>query len=478
MIFNSIEFALFLPIVFLLYWFVFNRNYKLQNIFVVVVSYIFYGWWDWRFLFLIAFTSFCSWASGIAIERSRGNAKKLICGANIVVNLTILGIFKYYNFFVTEFTQLVFGGNSESWLINVILPVGISFYTFQALSYSIDVFRGNIKATRDCVQFFAYVSFFPQLVAGPIERATNLLPQFARERHFDYAQAIDGLRQMLWGFFKKMVIADNCAKAVDTVWANYENLPASALAIAAILFAFQIYGDFSGYSDIAIGCAKLFGISLKKNFHYPYFSRDIAEFWRHWHISLNTWFRDYLYIPLGGSRAGMLKTLRNTFIIFAVCGLWHGANWTYIVWGLFNAALFIPLLLTKRNRKNLDIVASDAKFFPSIKEFFQVAGTFIAVVFGWIIFRAPTITDAWNFTKRMLCSGTWLEMPHDLNCPRIIVPALAFLILAEWLSRRNEFALEHVPAKNQILRWAFYGAFMFFILQYDGGATQFIYFQF
>ncbi len=478
MIFNSIEFALFLPIVFLLYWFVFNRNYKLQNIFVVVVSYIFYGWWDWRFLFLIAFTSFCSWASGIAIERSRGNAKKLICGANIVVNLAILGIFKYYNFFVTEFTQLVFGGNSESWLINVILPVGISFYTFQALSYSIDVFRGNIKATRDCVQFFAYVSFFPQLVAGPIERATNLLPQFARERHFDYAQAIDGLRQMLWGFFKKMVIADNCAKAVDTVWANYENLPASALAIAAILFAFQIYGDFSGYSDIAIGCAKLFGISLKKNFHYPYFSRDIAEFWRRWHISLNTWFRDYLYIPLGGSRAGMLKTLRNTFIIFAVCGLWHGANWTYIVWGLFNAALFIPLLLTKRNRKNLDIVASDAKFFPSIKEFFQVAGTFIAVVFGWIIFRAPTITDAWNFTKRMLCSGTWLEMPLDLNCPRIIVPALAFLILAEWLSRRNEFALKHVPAKNQILRWAFYGAFMFFILQYDGGATQFIYFQF
>lgn len=478
MIFNSIEFALFLPIVFLLYWFVFNRNYKLQNIFVVVVSYIFYGWWDWRFLFLIAFTSFCSWASGIAIERSRGNAKKLICGANIVVNLAILGIFKYYNFFVTEFTQLVFGGNSESWLINVILPVGISFYTFQALSYSIDVFRGNIKATRDCVQFFAYVSFFPQLVAGPIERATNLLPQFARERHFDYAQAIDGLRQMLWGFFKKMVIADNCAKAVDTVWANYENLPASALAIAAILFAFQIYGDFSGYSDIAIGCAKLFGISLKKNFHYPYFSRDIAEFWRRWHISLNTWFRDYLYIPLGGSRAGMLKTLRNTFIIFAVCGLWHGANWTYIVWGLFNAALFIPLLLTKRNRKNLDIVASDAKFFPSIKEFFQVTGTFIAVVFGWIIFRAPTITDAWNFTKRMLCSGTWLEMPLDLNCPRIIVPALAFLILAEWLSRRNEFALVHVPAKNQILRWAFYGAFMFFILQYDGGATQFIYFQF
>lgn len=478
MIFNSIEFALFLPIVFLLYWFVFNRNYKLQNIFVLVVSYIFYGWWDWRFLFLIAFTSFCSWASGIAIERSRGNAKKLICGANIVVNLAILGIFKYYNFFVTEFTQLVFGGNSESWLINVILPVGISFYTFQALSYSIDVFRGNIKATRDCVQFFAYVSFFPQLVAGPIERATNLLPQFARERHFDYAQAIDGLRQMLWGFFKKMVIADNCAKAVDTVWANYENLPASALAIAAILFAFQIYGDFSGYSDIAIGCAKLFGISLKKNFHYPYFSRDIAEFWRRWHISLNTWFRDYLYIPLGGSRAGMLKTLRNTFIIFAVCGLWHGANWTYIVWGLFNAALFIPLLLTKRNRKNLDIVASDAKFFPSIKEFFQVAGTFVCVVFGWIIFRAPTITDAWNFTKRMLCSGTWLEMPHDLNCPRIIVPALAFLILAEWLARRNEFALEHVPVKNQILRWAFYGAFMFFILQYDGGATQFIYFQF
>ena len=478
MIFNSIEFALFLPIVFLLYWFVFNRNYKLQNIFVVVVSYIFYGWWDWRFLILIAFTSFCSWASGIAIERSRGNAKKLICGANIVVNLAILGIFKYYNFFVIEFTQLVFGGNAESWLINVILPVGISFYTFQALSYSIDVFRGNIKATRDCVQFFAFVSFFPQLVAGPIERATNLLPQFARERHFDYAQAVDGLRQMLWGLFKKMVIADNCAKAVDIVWANYENLPASALAIAAILFAFQIYGDFSGYSDIAIGCAKLFGISLKKNFHYPYFSRDIAEFWRRWHISLNTWFRDYLYIPLGGSRAGTLKTLQNTFIIFAVCGLWHGANWTYIVWGLFNAALFIPLLLTKRNRKNLDIVAADAKFFPSIKEFFQVAGTFIAVVFGWIIFRAPTITDAWNFILKMFDFSTIFDPPGGVLAAKNAFPFIIILFVVEWLSRKSDYALEKISIKNQFLRWGFYFALICCCIQYDGGATQFIYFQF
>ncbi len=500
MLFNSLAFALFLPVVFLLYWFVFNRSVKVQNLFVVAASYIFYGWWDWRFLLLIAFTSFCSWGSGLLIERARNenplpppisqngkslsshkgfNWSKFFCGANIVVNLAILGVFKYYDFFVREFVGLVFGGNAESWLINVILPVGISFYTFQALSYSIDVYRKNTTATRDIVQFFAYVSFFPQLVAGPIERSTNLLPQFAKERHFDYEQAADGMRQMLWGFFKKMVIADNCAQTVDAVWDNYSTLNGSCLVVAALLFAFQIYGDFSGYSDIAIGCSRLFGISLKKNFNFPYFSRDIAEFWRRWHISLNTWFRDYLYIPLGGSRVSTPKVIRNTLIIFLVCGFWHGANWTFIAWGAFNALLFIPLLLRKTNRKNLDVVAANTIFLPTWKELLQVLGTFALAVCGWVIFRAPTIGDVGAFFNQMLFSGTlWtnpLTLLKDTNSNIFIL--IIVLIFAEWLARKREHALACLP-KYRVVRWLIYIIILQLILVYGKSFNQFIYFQF
>ncbi|MCD8283535.1 MAG: MBOAT family protein, partial [Opitutae bacterium] len=422
--------------------------------------------------------------NGKSLSSSKGfNWSKFFCGANIVVNLAILGVFKYYDFFVREFVGLVFGGNAESWLINVILPVGISFYTFQALSYSIDVYRKNTTATRDIVQFFAYVSFFPQLVAGPIERSTNLLPQFAKERHFDYAQAADGMRQMLWGFFKKMVIADNCAQTVDAVWDNYSTLNGSCLVVAALLFTFQIYGDFSGYSDIAIGCSRLFGISLKKNFNFPYFSRDIAEFWRRWHISLNTWFRDYLYIPLGGSRVSTPKVIRNTLIIFLVCGFWHGANWTFIAWGAFNALLFIPLLLRKTNRKNLDVVAANAKFFPSCREFFQVAVTFALVVCGWVIFRAPTIGDVGAFFNQMLFSGTLLTNPlaqlHDtMNVIHYPTMFVIVLVIAEWFARKHEHALAALAGKNAVLRWAVYLVIAHIILKYGGTSTQFIYFQF
>lgn len=369
MVFNSIEFAIFLPIVFFLYWLVFNRSVKLQNLFIVLVSYLFYGWWDWRFLFLIAFTSFCSWLSGLLIERYRNEGKKSrnISIANIVLNLLILGIFKYYNFFVQSFSEL-FHCNTDHLLLNVILPVGISFYTFQALSYSIDVFREKIKPTRDIIEFFAYVSFFPQLVAGPIERATNLLPQFQKQRTFNYDQAADGMRQILWGLFKKIVIADNCAIIVNDTFGAFQSCTGSQLLIAAVMFAFQIYGDFSGYSDIAIGTSKLFGISLMRNFNVPYFSRDIAEFWRRWHISLTTWFRDYIYIPLGGSHCTKAKIIRNTFVIFLVSGLWHGANWTFLAWGAYHAILFLPLILLGKNRKYRDIVAK-GKILPSINEY-------------------------------------------------------------------------------------------------------------
>ncbi len=358
MLFNSYEFLLFLPIVFLLYWFVF-RNKRWQNLLVVVASYVFYGWWDWRFLLLIIFTSFCSYASGLLLEKyeRRRGVQKTISAANIVVNLAILGFFKYFNFFVESLSSLVSGvfGYELGWVtLNIILPVGISFYTFQALSYSIDVYKHSIKATHDPIEFFAYISFFPQLVAGPIERATNLLPQFQNERRFDYAKSVDGLRQMLWGFFKKLVVADNCAAIVNQYWGQYQELSGLMLFILGILFTFQIYCDFSGYSDIAIGCARLFGINLMRNFNLPYFSRSIPEFWRRWHISLTTWFRDYIYFPLGGSRCSKWKTIRNVFVVWGISGLWHGANWTFVCWGLYHAVILniYNVLGIKTKREN------------------------------------------------------------------------------------------------------------------------------
>ena len=344
MLFNSFEFLIFLPAVFLLYWFVF-KPLKWQNLFVVAASYLFYGWWDWRFLILIAITTFCSYASGLLIQKYAGRRtrRRIVCATNILLNLIILGIFKYLNFFGENFALLLDAlGFKCDWVtLDILLPVGISFYTFQALSYTIDVYRGNIQPTRNIVAFFAFISFFPQLVAGPIERATNLLPQFLVPRKFDYAKAVDGMRQILWGLFKKMVVADNCSVAVNMIFDQYQSLDGFTLFIGGLLFTFQIYGDFSGYSDIAIGTARLFGINLMRNFNYPYFSRNIAEFWRRWHISLTTWFRDYVYFPLGGSRRGKWKTIRNTFIIFLVSGMWHGANWTFICWGAYNALLFM-----------------------------------------------------------------------------------------------------------------------------------------
>lgn len=454
MLFNSIEFAIYLPIVFLLYWFVFQRNLKLQNLFIVAASYLFYGWWDWKFLLLIALTTFCSWISGVWIgslrdkatsKSSQVNYAKLITGANIVLNLGILGFFKYYNFFVESFVEAfsLFGQSLEISTLRIILPVGISFYTFQALSYSIDVYRKKIEPTGDIVSFFAFVSFFPQLVAGPIERATNLLPQFFKPRSFDYMQAVEGSRQILWGLFKKVVIADNCAVYVNDIFGQYQTLPGSVLLLGAIYFAFQIYADFSGYSDIAIGTAKLFGFTLMRNFSYPYFSRDIAEFWRRWHISLSTWFRDYLYIPLGGSREGLYKSIRNTLIIFTVSGLWHGANWTFVGWGAYHGLLFLPLLLMGKNRAFTNTVAAGSGL-PSIKEFLQMATTFGLVVIGWIFFRAESITEAFAYIGGLLDLQPIKAMTTSLNNERYafeMLPLILLFVLIEWVSRQSETPL-------------------------------------
>ena len=475
MIFNSLEFLLFLPVVFLLYWFLFKKNLKLQNLFVIVASYFFYGWWDWRFLFLIAFTSLCSWGSGLFIgkylvENNKGKAKAInVC--NIVINLLILGVFKYYNFFIESFFDIFPTLQNDKLLINVILPIGISFYTFQALSYTIDTYRGNIQPTKDILAFFAFVSFFPQLVAGPIERATNLLPQFLQKRTFDYSTAVDGCRQMLWGFFKKMVIADNCSIFVDRVWNDIDSYSGSTMVVAAILFSFQIYCDFSGYSDIAIGCAKLFGIRIKRNFNVPYFSRDIAEFWRRWHISLTTWFRDYIYIPLGGSRVSKGKIIRNTFIIFLVSGLWHGANWTFVLWGAFHAILFLPLILLSKNRRYTDTVAANKRI-PSLKEFFQMLITFIFATIGWIIFRSENIGQALYFFKNIFNSSLF-EIPE---ISRTFV-FIAIMLIVEWLNRKKEHAFQ-ISIKSKILRYIVYYAIMLTIVLFSGVQEQFIYFQF
>jgi D-alanyl-lipoteichoic acid acyltransferase DltB (MBOAT superfamily) len=475
MLFNSIDFAIFLPIVFTLYWFVFQRNLRLQNLFLVTASYIFYGWWDWRFLILMTATILCSFASAVGLSQRQSNRirPKVIMVGNIVINLLILGFFKYYNFFAQSFADAftLFGRPLEIHTLKIILPVGISFYTFQALSYTIDVYRRKLEPTRDWIAFFAFVSFFPQLVAGPIERATNFLTQFYVRRTFDHNKAVDGMRQILWGLFKKIVIADNCAVTANLMFEGRETNAANLL-VGAITFAFQIYGDFSGYSDIAIGTARLFGFNLKRNFAFPYFSRDIAEFWRRWHISLTTWFRDYVYIPLGGSRGAKWKVVRNTWIIFLVSGLWHGANWTFVAWGAYHALLFMPLLLLGKNRKYTDIVAEN-RLFPTFKELFSMLATFPLVVVGWVIFRAENIHQAFDYIASM-CSPSLFSFPTR---GRLSLLLSAVLIIAEWFGRKNQYAIEKLPTKKP-LRWMIYITIVMSIILMGGASEQFIYFQF
>ena len=480
MLFNSFEFLVFLPIVFLLYWFVF-RTRKWQNLLVVVASYTFYGWWDWRFLFLIALTSICSFASGWLIEHYEGHRQRQrwVSAANIVLNLGILGVFKYYNFFVENLDALLrsLGWQLDCVTINILLPVGISFYTFQALSYTIDVYQKKLPATHDVVEFFAYISFFPQLVAGPIERATNLLPQFQRQRTFDYTQAVDGMRQMLWGFLKKLVIADNCATLVNEYWNQYDALPGMTLFLLGVLFTFQIYCDFSGYSDIAIGCARLFGFNLMRNFNFPYFSRSIPEFWRRWHISLTTWFRDYIYFPLGGSRCDKWKIIRNVYIVWAISGLWHGANWTFVCWGLFHATLLASYNVFSINTKYEHVVAY-GHYLPSIKEALQMALTFVLTIIGWIIFRAESMTQAAEYLTAMVRNKFF--DPSLLYKKPYLLFGMALLAI-EWLQRDKQHALQFSaikPFNYRAVRWGIYFLIIMMISIYAGASQQFIYFQF
>jgi alginate O-acetyltransferase complex protein AlgI len=482
MLFNSIDFAIFLPLVFILYWLLSLKNLRFQNFLIVAASYLFYGWWDWRFLSLIFFSTVVDYAVGRRLETEGSQTKrKVLLWTSIIVNLGFLGFFKYYNFLVDNFVTAFsfFGSEIEASSLNIILPVGISFYTFQTLSYSIDVYKKKLEPTKDFVAFAAFVSFFPQLVAGPIERATHLLPQFYQKRSFNYAKAVDGMRQILWGLFKKIVIADNCAEFANHVFNNSADMNGSTLVLGAIFFTFQIYGDFSGYSDIAIGTSRLFGFDLMQNFNFPYFSRDNAEFWRRWHISLSTWFRDYLYIPLGGSRGGTWMKIRNTFIIFIVSGFWHGANWTFIVWGALNAIYFLPLLLTENNRNNLETVAK-GRYLPSIKELASMLLTFSLTMFAWIFFRANNIGHAISYVSEVF-STSLFTFPSFAGVDNGITTMvlLVIFVLVEWKGREGQYAISHLGVKwFRPVRYIMYYAIIMSIFWFGGKEQQFIYFQF
>jgi alginate O-acetyltransferase complex protein AlgI len=482
MLFNSVNFAIFLPIVFTLYWFVANRSLKMQNVLLLLASYFFYACWDWRFVFLLAFSTVLDYFTGLKMADARNKSRKRFWfWLSIIVNLGFLCVFKYYNFFAQSFAEAMYrlGVQVNPASLDVILPVGISFYTFHGLSYVIDIYYDRIKAERNFVDYSVFVSFFPLLVAGPIERATHLLPQIKRERTFDYTKAVDGLRQILWGLFKKVVIADQCAEYANITFGNTGSYSGSTLLLGAVFFAFQIYGDFSGYSDMALGIARLFGIELLRNFAYPYFSRDIAEFWRRWHISLSSWFRDYLYIPLGGSKGGDWTKIRNTFIIFLVSGFWHGANWTFIIWGLLNAIYIMPSVIFKTNRAHLDIVAQ-GRYLPTLQEFSSMAVTFGLTVLAWIFFRAASLSHAMDYLS-IVFSRSVFSLPRftvdTLFVTRISL--LALFILIEWAGREQEYAIRTFGFRwPRIARYALYYFLLVCVVVLKENSHQFIYFQF
>jgi D-alanyl-lipoteichoic acid acyltransferase DltB (MBOAT superfamily) len=475
MLFNSIDFAIFLPVVFMLYWLLAKYHLRFQNSLLVVVSYVFYGWWDWRFLSLILFSTLVDFCIGLYLNKTADTTKrKYLLWTSVFVNIGLLMFFKYYNFFVDNFVTAFsfFGAEIQPNNLNIILPVGISFYTFQTLSYTIDVYKKKLEPTRDFIQFAAFVSFFPQLVAGPIERAKQLLPQFEIKRHFDSNFAMSGVYLIIWGLFKKVVIADNCAFFVNQIFNNSAGFSSSELFLGAVLFAFQIYGDFSGYSDIAIGVARLFGFSLMVNFSFPYFSRNIAEFWRRWHISLSTWFRDYLYIPLGGSRGKRLLQIRNVMIVFLVSGFWHGANWTFIIWGCIHAMLFLPLLLFNVNRTHV----SHDKI--SLVQLPKMTLTFLLVTLAWIFFRADNASHAMNFiidifSFERMSVQLFYTTSKSLLFSLIILFSILILLTFEFISFQKQ--------KKEVILTPYMAVFISILITFMGvfkNPSDFIYFQF
>ena len=469
--FNSIDFLVFLPVVFLLYQACRSRHS--QNAVIVLSSYFFYGCWDPRFLGLITFTTLCSYLCGLALDRQGcgRRSRRALLTANIVVNMGILAVFKYYNFFMPGLVELLghFGWRLDWATVKVLLPVGISFYTFQAVGYTIDVYRRDIRAERGLVTFFAFISFFPQLVAGPVERAHNMLPQFHAKRSFDYAAAVDGMRQMLWGFFKKLVIADKCAFTTDTVFDDPSSWNSPTLVYALVLFAFQVYADFSGYSDIAIGSAKLFGIRLTRNFNCPYFATSIAEFWRRWHISMMTWLRDYVYIPLGGSRRGKARRALNVLIIFLISGIWHGGGWCFIVWGVYNAVVMTPRVLLGVKERAVEAMSA-------VEVVARRLWTFVLFMVGLLFIRSDTVPDALGYLTGIFTHGGTRLLLIDA----IVVGFIVVMMLTEYWRRRCEHGLQIGSGviKSAAVRVLIYFLIMIAIFWQGGHSTQFIYFQF
>ena len=477
MFFNSSSFALFLPIVFILYWFVFHKNKTSQNALLIVASYYFYSCWDWRFLFLLIFSTLLDYTSALQMEKSKTNKeRKFWLWLTIGINLGFLGVFKYYDFFAQSFAALLngFGFKAHPYLLQLVLPVGISFYTFHGLSYVIDIYYKRIKAEHNFIDYSLFVSYFPLLVAGPIERATHLLPQVKVKRNFDFEKAKAGVYQIIWGLVKKVVIADSCATYANAIFDNYETMNSLSLLLGAVYFAFQIYGDFSGYSDIALGTSKLFGIDLLKNFNYPYFSRDIAEFWRRWHISLSSWFKDYLYIPLGGSKGGMWMKVRNTFIIFLVSGFWHGANWTFIIWGLLNAIYFLPLLLQNKNRSNMGEIVVHFNT-TGLRTICNILVTFSITCLAWIFFRAKSITEAFGYIQRMVSEFTFkMQYLSNERYSLELLLLVAVFVFVEWFSRNKE---EPLSGKASWLKVGL-AILALLVLGVYSDYKEFIYFQF
>ena len=483
MLFNTIDFFIFLPIVFILYWFVFNKHLRTQNMLILIASYFFYGWWDWRFLFLIFLSTVMDYLVGLKIFKSTTQVlRRRWLWLSVGFNVGLLGFFKYFNFFIDSWVDMLnaLGMQTEStWTLQVILPVGISFYTFQTMSYSFDIYYKKLEPTNDFIGFAAFVGFFPQLVAGPIERASNLLSQITSKRSFNYDQTVAGLKLILWGLFKKLVIADGIAPIVDDIFANYETYPASTLILGVSLFSFQVYGDFSGYSDIAIGTAKLFGVELMSNFKFPNFSRNVAEYWQRWHVSLSTWFRHYLYIPMGGSRVSKLKSVRNIIVIFLVSGFWHGANWTFIFWGGIHALFYIPVFLMGRNRIYMGNVVAQNRWFPSIVELLQMLLTFSIVTFSRVFFRSESLTASFGFLNKIYTDFSYEVYAHPSGYRMVdYFVLLAAFTIYEFRIRKDERA--PFKFKSPIVRFIMYSIVILLILMfYDSSFDRsFIYFQF
>ena len=477
MLFNSFDFGLFLPIVLLLYWAIGYQKINFQNLLLLIASYFFYGLWDWRFLLLILISSLIDYYAGIKIEKSTTKSqKKFFLFFSIFWNLGILFVFKYYNFFITEFTTL-FGMESSEYAfssLNIILPVGLSFYTFQTLSYSLDVYKGRIKATHNLLNFLCFVSFFPQLVAGPIERAGNLLPQFNKQRSLDIDNFKDGLRLILWGLFKKMVVADNVALAVNAIYSSPEDQGSLSLFYASALFFFQIYCDFSGYSDIAIGSAKLFGFKLSKNFSIPYLSRSVAEFWQRWHITLTKWFTEYVYAPIirKHKRTYLVKTFA-LFVSMGLIGLWHGANWTFIFFGIYQAiTISIERIPFKVKGKNVSL----NYYLNKMPLGFAVAYSFVLITTSCIFFRADSLTSAFKIMRDIVSFIPSENFTTVIGFKVLVIP---FLVIIEYFTRTKKHPFEGLEkTMSKPLRWAVYYIFIIAIIRYAGPAEQFIYFQF